>query len=46
MTAQVGLTYWALKIAIVEASRASFALGDTGKVREHLATLDALQPGP
>jgi hypothetical protein len=42
---EVGLTYWALKTAIVEALEASFALGDVDKIRGHLATLDALQPG-
>jgi hypothetical protein len=45
VTAQVGLTYWALKVAIVEALEASFALGNATSVGEHLATLNALQPG-
>jgi tetratricopeptide (TPR) repeat protein len=42
---QVGLTFWALKVAIVEALEASFALGDPKSMRDHLATLDELQPG-
>jgi class 3 adenylate cyclase/tetratricopeptide (TPR) repeat protein len=45
VTDEVGLTYWALKVAIVEAVEASFALGDTSKVQQHLDTLNALQPG-
>ena len=40
---EVGLT-WAMKVAVGEALEASFALGDQ-RIREHLAALDATQPG-
>jgi hypothetical protein len=30
---------------VIEALENAFALGDRGKIRDHLATLDALQPG-
>jgi class 3 adenylate cyclase/tetratricopeptide (TPR) repeat protein len=42
---EVGLTYWALKAAIVEALEAAFALGAQEKFHEHLGTLDAAHPG-
>ena len=42
--ADVGLA-WALKRALIEVLEAAFALRDQEKMREHLATLDAIQPG-
>jgi hypothetical protein len=45
MRREVGLSYWAMKAAISEALEASLALGALDKIREHLGTLDAAQPG-
>jgi class 3 adenylate cyclase/tetratricopeptide (TPR) repeat protein len=42
---QLGVAYWAVKAAFGVALEASFGLGDGPKVREHLATLRALEPG-
>jgi len=42
---ELGITFLTMKLALVEALEAAFALGDTEKVRELLEVVDALRPG-
>ena len=45
MRGKLGVCYWAVKAAFVEAIEAAFVLEDEWKVREHLSTIAALAPG-
>jgi hypothetical protein len=40
-----GITFLTMKLSLVEALEAAFALGDTGAVQEQLDRLEALRPG-
>ncbi len=42
---QLGITFLAMKLALIEALEAAFALADHQKVRELLDLVDALRPG-
>ncbi len=43
--AHLGITFLTVKLALVEALEAAFALGETDRVQEFLGIVDALRPG-
>ena len=45
ITGGFGVTFLTMKLALVEALEAAFALGDTAKLEELLASIEALRPG-
>jgi hypothetical protein len=45
LTSGVGITFLTMKLSLVEALEAAFALGDTGKLEELLGSIEALRPG-
>jgi class 3 adenylate cyclase/tetratricopeptide (TPR) repeat protein len=42
---ELGIRFLIVKLGLVEALESAFALGDTGKLNETLAIIDALRPG-
>jgi class 3 adenylate cyclase len=45
LTSPMGITFLTMKLSLVEALEAAFALGDTGKLEELLGSIEALRPG-
>ncbi len=45
ITGGFGVTFLTMKLALVEALEAAFALGDTAKLEELLASIESLRPG-